>query len=67
MGSEMCIRDRSKKEPIPLTFRFTAIYGAYQFGPGGSIEPGPVATVKVHDVQVIVDDRDSYLLLHRVW
>ena len=57
----------SKKDPIPLTFRFTAIYGAYKIEPGGNIEPGPAATVKVHDVQVIVDDRESFLLLHRVW
>ena len=57
----------SKKDPIPLTFRFTAIYGAYQIGPGGTIEAESGVTVKTHDVQVIVDDRESYLLLHRVW
>lgn len=57
----------SKKDPIPLTFRFTAIYGAYQIGPGGTIEAESGVTVKTHDVQVIVDDRESFLLLHRVW
>ncbi|HZK61410.1 MAG TPA: hypothetical protein VFC41_04990, partial [Anaerovoracaceae bacterium] len=57
----------SKKDPIPLTFRLTAIYGAYQIGHGSTIEAEAGVTVKTHDVQVIVDDRESYLLLHRVW
>ncbi|MGI6751854.1 MAG: Athe_2463 domain-containing protein [Anaerovoracaceae bacterium] len=42
-----------RKAPEQLTFRFTAFYS------GGSI--------KTHDVNIIVDSKDDYWMLHRLW
>jgi hypothetical protein len=64
---ETMLKTWSKREPIELTFRFTAIYGAYDLEPGGIFKPETGVIAKTYDVQVIVDDRDSYLLLHRAW
>lgn len=53
LWNQSMINKWGRKEPQPLTFRFTATYTGNQ--------------VKTHDVQIIVDSKQDYWQLHRLW